>query len=111
MGLREEELPDIIEQWRAASPHIVQFWWDMEKAAVDTVKTHEEHTAGRIRFQYYSGTLWMVLPSGRKLAYLKPKLMPNRFGRMSLTFEGVGNVAGSGGWSRQESYGGKLAEN
>ena len=111
MGLREEELPDIIEQWRAASPHIVQFWWDMEKAATETVKTHEEHMAGRIRFQYYSGTLWMVLPSGRKLAYLKPKLQPNRFGRMSLTFEGVGNAAGSGGWSRQETYGGKLSEN
>ena len=111
MGLKEEELPDIIEQWRTASPHIVQFWWDMEKAAVDTVKTHEEHTAGRIRFQYYSGTLWMILPSGRKLAYLKPKLQPNRFGRMSLTFEGVGNAAGSGGWSRQETYGGKLVEN
>lgn len=111
MGLREEELPDIIEQWRAASPHIVQFWWDMEKAATETVKTHEEHIAGRIRFQYYSGTLWMVLPSGRKLAYLKPKLQPNRFGRMSLTFEGVGNTAGSGGWSRQETYGGKLSEN
>lgn len=111
MGLKEEELPDIIEQWRAASPHIVQFWWDMEKAATETVKTHEEHMAGRIRFQYYSGTLWMVLPSGRKLAYLKPKLQPNRFGRMSLTFEGVGNAAGSGGWSRQETYGGKLSEN
>lgn len=111
MGLREEELPDIIEQWRAASPHIVQFWWDMEKAATETVKTHEEHMAGRIRFQYYRGTLWMVLPSGRKLAYLKPKLQPNRFGRMSLTFEGVGNAAGSGGWSRQETYGGKLSEN
>ena len=53
----------------------------------------------------------MILPSGRKLAYLKPKLMPNRFGRMSLTFEGVGNIAGSGGWSRQETYGGKLVEN
>lgn len=111
MGLKEQELPDIIEQWRAASPHIVQFWWDMDRAAVETVKTREEHTAGRVKFQFYSGTLWMVLPSGRKLAYLKPKLMPNRFGRMSLTFEGVGNVAGSGGWSRQETYGGKLAEN
>lgn len=78
---------------------------------MDTVKTHEEHAAGRIRFQYYSGTLWMALPGGRKLAYLKPKLQPNRFGRMSLTFEGVGNAAGSGGWSRQETYGGKLSEN
>ena len=60
--------------------HIVQFWWDMEKAAVDTVKTHEEHTTGRIRFQYYSGTLWMALPGGRKLAYLKPELQANASG-------------------------------
>lgn len=111
MGLKEEELPDIIDSWREANSKIVRFWWDMERAAVDTVKTHEEHTAGRVKFQYYSGTLWMILPSGRKLAYLKPKLMPNRFGRMSLTFEGVGNIAGSGGWSRQETYGGKLVEN
>lgn len=111
MGLKENELPDIIEQWRNASPHIVQFWWDMEKAATETVKTHEEHIAGKVKFQYYSGTLWMVLPSRRKLAYLKPKLQPNRFGRMSLTFEGTGNAAGSSGWSRQETYGGKLSEN
>ena len=62
----------------------------------------------RLRFQFYSGTLWMMLPSGRKLAYLKPRLQPNRFGKMSLTFEGTD--AGSK-WSRQETYGGKLVEN
>lgn len=113
MGLKESELPDIIEQWRSASPHIVQFWWDMEKAAVDTVRDHQEHTVGKVRFQFYSGTLWMVLPGGRKLAYLKPRLESNRFGRMSLTFEGGGGSggSGSGGWSRQETYGGKLTEN
>lgn len=113
MGLKESELPDIIEQWRNASPNIVQFWWDMEKAAVDTVRDHQEHTVGKVRFQFYSGTLWMVLPGGRKLAYLKPRLEPNRFGRMSLTFEGGGasGGSGSGGWSRQETYGGKLTEN
>lgn len=111
MGLKENELPEIIEQWRNASPHIVQFWWDMEKMATETVKTHEEHIIGKVKFQYYGGTLWMVLPSGRKLAYLKPKLQPNRFGRMSLTFEGTGNAAGAAGWSRQETYSGKLVEN
>lgn len=111
MGLKEEELPDIIEQWRNASPHIVQFWWDMEKAAIETVKNHEEHSVGRVTFQFYGGALWMVLPSGRKLAYLKPRLQPNKFGHMSLTFEGTGNAAGSSGWSRQETYGGKLTEN
>lgn len=108
MGLKESELPDLINDWRGANPKIVQYWWDVEKAAIDTYKTHEEHPVGRLKFQYYSGTLWMVLPSGRKLAYLKPKLQPNRFGRMSLTFEGVG---ANNKWSRQETYSGKLVEN
>ena len=108
MGLKESELPDIIDSWREANPHIVSFWWDVEKAATDCVQTHEDQKAGKLRFQFYSGTLWIVLPSGRRLAYLKPRLQPNRFGRMALTFEGTdtGNK-----WSRGESYGGKLCEN
>jgi DNA polymerase len=108
MGLKESDLPELIDNWREANPKIVQYWWDVEKAAVDTFKNHEEHSAGKIRFQYYSGTLWMVLPSGRKLAYLQPKLQPNRFGRMSLTFCGVGT---NNKWQRQETYSGKLVEN
>ena len=108
MGLKESELPDIIDSWREANPHIVSFWWDVEKAATDCVQTHEDQKAGKLKFQFYSGTLWIVLPSGRRLAYLKPRLQPNRFGRMALTFEGTdtGNK-----WSRGESYGGKLCEN
>lgn len=108
MGLKEPELPDLIQNWREANPKIVQYWWDVEKAAVETVKTHEEHQIKRIRFQYYSGTLWMVLPSGRRLAYLQPKLQPNRFGRMSLTFCGTG---ANNKWQRQETYSGKIVEN
>lgn len=108
MGLKESELPDLINDWRGANPKIVQYWWDVEKAAIDTYKTHEEHLVGRLKFRCYASTLWMVLPSGRKLAYLKPKLQPNRFGRMSLTFEGVG---ANNKWSRQETYSGKLVEN
>lgn len=108
MGLKESELPDLIQNWREANPKIVQYWWDVEKAAVETVKTHKEHSIKRIRFRYYSGTLWMVLPSGRKLAYLQPKLQPNRFGRMSLTFCGTG---ANNKWQRQETYSGKLVEN
>lgn len=108
MGLKESELPDLIDDWRSANPKIVQYWWDVEKAAVDTFKTKEEHRIGKLAFRYYSGTLWMVLPSGRKLAYLKPKLQPNRFGRMSLTFEGMG---ANNKWSRLETYSGKLVEN
>lgn len=109
MGLKESELPDLIQDWRTANPKIVQYWWDMEKAAVDTIKTHEPHRIGKVEFQFYSGTLWMVLPSGRKLAYLKPRLQPNRFGRMSVTFEGQGGTGGK--WIRQETYSGKLTEN
>ena len=108
MGLKETELPDLIDDWRGANPKIVQYWWEVEKAAIQTLKTREEHKIGKLAFQYYSGTLWMVLPSGRKLAYLKPKMQPNRFGRMSLTFEGVG---ANNKWSRQETYSGKLVEN
>ena len=108
MGLKEEELPEIIDSWRQANPKIVQYWWDVEKAAMQAFKTGERQDIGRISFVFYSGTLWMVLPSGRKLAYLKPKQQPNRFGRMSLTYEGVGQ---NHKWARQETYSGRLVEN
>lgn len=108
MGLTEAELPDLIDDWRKANPHIVQFWWDVEKAAMETVKDHKERTVGRIGFQFYANTLWIVLPSGRKLAYVKPRLQPNRFGRMAITFESL-NAANK--WSRGETYSGKITEN
>ena len=100
MGLKEEELPEIIDSWREANPKIVQYWWDVEKAAMRAFKSKERQDIGKISFVFYSGTLWMVLPSGRKLAYLKPKQQPNRFGRMSLTYEGVGQ---NHKWARQET--------
>ena len=108
MGLKESELPDIIESWRTANPKIVQFWWDVEKAAMDTVNDHKDRTVGRVGFQFSANTLWIILPSGRRLAYIKPKLQPNRFGRMAVTFEGLN--AGNK-WSRGETYSGKLVEN
>ena len=108
MGLSEDELPGLIDDWRTANPHIVQFWWDVEKAAMDTVKDHRERNVGRIGFQFYANTLWVVLPSGRKLAYIKPRLQPNRFGRIAMTFESL-NAANK--WSRGETYSGKLVEN
>lgn len=108
MGLKEEELPEISDSWREANPKIVQYWWDVEKAAMTAYKTGEHSEIGKIAFEFWSGTLWMVLPSGRRLAYLKPRTQPNRFGRMSLTYEGVGQ---NHKWSRQETYSGRLVEN
>ena len=108
MGLTESELPDLIDGWRTANPKIVQFWWDVENAAIETVEDHKERMVRRVSFQFYANTLWLVLPSGRKLAYIKPKLQPNRFGRMAITYEGL-NAANK--WSRGETYSGKLVEN
>jgi len=108
MGLKEDELPDIISSWRDANPEIVKFWYAVEKAAIETVKDHNDRSVGRIGFQFSANTLWIVLPSGRRLAYIKPKLQPNRFGRMALTFEGLG---ANNKWTRGETYSGKLTEN
>lgn len=108
MSLKEDELPDIISSWRDANPEIVKFWYAVEKAAIETVKDHTDRTVGRIGFQVSANTLWIVLPSGRRLAYIKPKLQPNRFGRMALTFEGLG---ANNKWTRGETYSGKLTEN
>jgi len=108
MGLKEEELSEIISSWREANPNIVKFWYAVEKAAIDTVKDHSDRTVGRIGFQFSANVLWIVLPSGRRLAYVKPQLQPNRFGRMALTFEGLG---ANNKWVRQETYSGKLTEN
>ena len=108
MGLKEDELPEIISSWRDANPEIVKFWYAVEKAAIETVKDHNDRSVGRIGFRFSANTLWIVLPSGRRLAYIKPRLQPNRFGRMALTFEGLG---ANNKWTRGETYSGKLTEN
>ena len=108
MGLSEEELPDLIDDWRNSNPKIVQFWWDIEKAAIESIKDHKDRQVGRIDVSFSSNTLWLQLPSGRRLAYVKPKLQPNRFGRLSITYEGLGQ---NNKWCRIETYSGKLVEN
>lgn len=108
MGLKEDELQGLIDDWRSANPHIVQFWWDIEKAAIGTIKDHKDRRVGKIGVEFSANTLWLQLPSGRRLAYIKPKLEVNRFGRTAITYEGLGQ---NNKWQRIETYSGKLVEN
>lgn len=108
MGLTEEELPELVQQWRSANPHITKFWWDIDQAAVKAVKEKTIVKKGNLEFSYRSGILFITLPSGRKLSYVKPRMITNRFGREALSYEGVGD---SKKWMRIETYGAKLTEN
>ena len=108
MGLSEDDLPPLVAAWRRANPHITQFWWDVDKAAVEAVTKRAKTRAGRIGFEYRSGILFVMLPSGRKLAYVKPRMAVNKFGREGLTYEGI---LENKKWGRIETYGPKLVEN
>jgi len=108
MGLTEEELPTLVNQWRSANPHITKLWWDVDTAALTAFTEKTMARVGDITFQYQSGMLFITLPSGRRLCYIKPRLQENRFGRQGLTYEGVGE---SKKWMRIETYGPKLVEN
>lgn len=108
MGLTDEELPDLVKQWRAANPYITKFWWEVDAAALEAVKEKTTKRVGKIEFYYRSGILFVTLPSGRKLSYIKPRIEKNKFGRDGLTYEGIGE---SRKWMRIETYGPKLVEN
>ncbi len=108
MGLTEEELPGLIRDWRAASPNIVRFWWNVDRAAKKAVFQKEITKLGNLTFRYESGFLFITLPSGRELAYVKPREGLNKFGEPSITYEGVG---GTKKWERLETYGPKIVEN
>lgn len=108
MGLTENELYPLVQSWRSANPHIVDFWWQVDAAVKTTVKKHVPMRAGCIRFLYQSGMLFIQLPSGRRLSYVKPRIGENRFGGESVTYEGVGATRK---WERLESYGPKFVEN
>lgn len=108
MGLSEDELPDIVSSWRDANQQIVRFWWDVDKAVMAAVKNHKTTRLGRLAFFWKAGMLFITLPSGRSLAYVKPKVGMNRFGGECITYEGVG---GTKKWERLESYGPKFVEN
>ena len=108
LGLTDNELPPLVQMWRNASPHIVQFWWDVDKAAKECIKTHLPQTTHGMKFIYRSGCMFLRLRSGRYLCYPKPKIGTNRFGSESITFMGINTVKK---WDRIETYGAKLVEN
>ena len=108
MGLSEEELQPLVDAWRTSNPNIVQLWWDVDNAVKTTVRQRLDTETHGIRFRYRSGMLFIVLPSGRQLCYVKPKMGTNKFGGDSVTYEGVGSTKK---WERIESYGPKFTEN
>lgn len=108
MGIAEEELQPLVDAWRAANPNIVQLWWDVDNAVKKAIKERTATETHGIRFIYKSAMLFIVLPSGRRLAYVKPRIGENRFGGESVTYEGVGT---NKKWERIESYGPKFVEN
>ena len=108
MGLSEEELQPLVDSWRSANPNIVRFWWDVDRAAKKAVKQREPSVIKGIRFEVRSGMLFITLPSGRRLSYVKPRIGENRFGGESVTYEGV---SATKKWERIESYGPKFVEN
>ena len=108
LGLTDDELPPLVQMWRNASPHIVQFWWDVDKAAKECIKTHLPQTTHEMKFIYRSGCMFLRLRSGRYLCYPQPKIGINRFGSESITFMGINTVKK---WDRIETYGAKLVEN
>lgn len=108
MGLAEEELQPLVTAWRDSNPMITQFWWEVDRAVKECVKKRLPTEAYGIRFDYQSAMLFITLPSGRRLAYVKPRIGENIFGGESVTYEGVG---GTKKWERLESYGPKFVEN
>ena len=108
MGLSEEELQPLVDSWRASNPMITAFWWDVDNAVKTTIKQRTQTEVRGIQFFYKSGMLFIKLPSGRLLSYVKPRIGENRFGGESVTYEGVGSTKK---WERIESYGPKFVEN
>ena len=108
MGLSETELLPLVKAWRESNPNIVQLWWDVDEAVMAAVSRKSATEAHGIRFQYKSGMLFITLPSGRKLSYVKPHIGENQFGSPAVTYLGVG---GTKKWERLESYGPKFVEN
>lgn len=108
MGIPEEELGNLVQSWRSANPHIVDFWWQVDGAVKTAIKQRVPVWVNNIRFSCKSGVLFIELPSGRRLSYVKPQIGENQFGGESVTYEGIGTTKK---WERLESYGPKFVEN
>ena len=108
MGLTEDELQPLVSAWRQANPNITKLWWDVDRAAMEAVRYKHTNETHGIEFSCRSGMLFITLPSGRRLAYVKPKVGENKFGGECITYEGVG---GAKKWERLDSYGPKFVEN
>lgn len=108
MRIPEDELGPLVQSWRAANPHIVDFWWQVDKAVKTAIKQRIPVQVNNLRFLCKSGMLFIELPSGRRLSYVKPRIGENKFGGESVTYEGIGATKK---WERLESYGPKFVEN
>jgi len=108
MGLTEDELPALVDAWRQANPKIVEFWWAVDRAVMEAVKYKHTTSLYGLTFSCRSGMLFITLPSGRRLTYVKPKVGINKFGGECITYEGIGTTKK---WERLDSYGPKFVEN
>ena len=108
MGLTEDELPPLVDAWRQSNPRIVEFWWAVDRAVMEAVRYKHTTSSYGLTFSCRSGMLFITLPSGRNLAYVKPKVGTNKFGGECITYEGVGATKK---WERLDSYGPKFVEN
>lgn len=107
MGLNEEELQPLVDAWRQTNPHITQLWWDIDTAVKRVVMYKTSTVTHGFKIYYMKGMLFIDLPSGRRLCYVKPHMGINQFGSDSVTYEGIN----TGKWTRLESYGPKFVEN
>lgn len=108
MGVPEEELKPLVEAWRESNPNIVRLWWDVDRAVMEAVIDKSETNTHGISFTCSSGMLFITLPSGRRLSYVKPQIGTNQFGGDAITYMGIDATKH---WSRIETFGGKLVEN
>ena len=106
--MAEDDMKELVYSWRNANPNIVKFWYAVERAAKKAVRDKTTVECGYVRFSYERGILFIRLPSGRNLAYIKPRLdYDDRFNRECITYEGIEQKS----WTRLHTYGGKLVEN